>query len=184
MLAIPGSTNRVVIKYIYLSFCAMLVGTMKDSFEIRKAQATEADTLADLILAMAKESEGQDLDRSVLLGGIRSVFADPSLGTYWVIEKTVAEAGRAVLVANTLITVEWSDWNNVPYWWIQSLYIQPEYRSRGLFEMLLNHLEEEARRERVKEIRLYVEKNNARAIRAYARNGFEGEHYLCMTKLV
>lgn len=144
---------------------------------IRPAMAVEVDALVANILAMARESEGRDLDPSVLKAGIQSVLDNPALGTYWV---AVDAAGR--ILANTMITVEWSDWNNVPYWWIQSLYIVPDCRGQGLFERLLETLEDVARRERVKEIRLYVEENNARAIRAYQRNGFESGHYRTMIR--
>lgn len=143
---------------------------------IRPALPDEADALSRLILAMALESEGRELNRETLRAGIAAVFYNPALGRYWVIEW----AGQ--LIGCTLITVEWSDWNNAPYWWIQSLYIQPEFRGQGLFEQLLAALEEAAGKEGVKELRLYVEQHNQRAIRVYERNGFDGEHYRCMIK--
>jgi ribosomal protein S18 acetylase RimI-like enzyme len=143
---------------------------------IRKAKQNETEALAGLILAMALESEGRELNRATLMAGIQAVFNNPSLGTYWAVE----DAGQ--LVACTLITVEWSDWNNAPYWWIQSLYIRPEYRGQGMFEQLLTTLESSAQAEGVRELRLYVEQNNQRAIRVYQRTGFESEHYHCMTK--
>lgn len=145
-------------------------------FRVRKALPEETEALASLILAMALESEGRVLDYDTLSAGIQAVFSNPALGTYWVIEQAQA------LIACTLTTVEWSDWNNAPYWWIQSLYIQPEHRGAGRFEQLLAHLEQEARHQQVPELRLYVEQNNERAIRVYQRNGFESGHYRCMIK--
>ena len=145
-------------------------------FIIRPARLDEAEVLASLILAMAWESENVRLNPETLLAGIRAVFSNPALGTYWV----------AVLaqkkIACTLITVEWSDWHNAPYWWIQSLYIQPEYRGKGCFEQILHALEQAGRQANVRELRLYVEKANARAIRVYERTGFDGEHYHYMSK--
>lgn len=144
--------------------------------DIRIAQPNEAEALSELIVAMARESENRELNRETLLSGIQAVFINPALGRYWVME----QAGQ--LIACTLITVEWSDWNNAPYWWIQSLYIKPEFRGQGLFEELLSALESAANTSGVKELRLYVEQNNQRAIRVYERCGFESEHYRCMTK--
>jgi ribosomal protein S18 acetylase RimI-like enzyme len=146
--------------------------------EIRRATPEETATLSEMIQAMAQESEGRQLDRTTLITGIRVVFANPGLGTYWL----MSDAGKPI--GCTLITVEWSDWHNAPYWWIQSLYIHPDYRGRGLFQTLMNHLELEAKQQGVCEIRLYVERNNARAIRAYDKAGFESARYLCMTKTV
>lgn len=150
--------------------------TPQTEFRVRKALPEEAGALASLILAMALESEGRVLDFDTLSAGIQAVFENPALGTYWVIEQAGA------LIACTLTTVEWSDWNNAPYWWIQSLYIQPEHRGNGRFEQLLACLEQAARQQQVPELRLYVEQNNERAMRVYQRNGFESDHYRCMTK--
>lgn len=143
---------------------------------IRKTHPHEADALASLILAMAWESEGRELNRDTLMAGIQAVFQNPALGTYWVVE------ADGQLIGCTLITVEWSDWNNAPYWWIQSLYIVPRHRGQGVFKRLLSALEANAKTQGVKELRLYVEQNNQRAIRVYQRTGFESEHYRCMTK--
>lgn len=143
---------------------------------IRKAQASEAEALANLILAMAMESEGRALNRDTLMAGIQAVFQNPGLGTYWVAESA------GVLIGCTLITTEWSDWNNAPYWWFQSVYICPEHRGQGIFERILSTVEDAAQAEGAKELRLYVEQNNQRAIRVYHRVGFESEHYHCMTK--
>ena len=144
--------------------------------DIRIARPDEVEALSRLILAMALESEGRELNCETLRIGIQAVFENSGLGRYWVIER------NQQLIGCTLITVEWSDWNNAPYWWIQSLYIQPEFRGQGLFEQLLAELEDAAHATGVKELRLYVEQNNQRAIRVYARNGFDGEHYRCMIK--
>lgn len=35
--------------------------------------------------------------------------------------------------AELLVTFEWSDWRNAQYWWIQSLYVVPEHRRKGIF---------------------------------------------------
>ena len=144
--------------------------------EIRTARVDELEALAELILSMAWESEEMRLNREKLLAGIGAVFAQPGLGTYW-----VATSGEQLL-ACTLITVEWSDWHNAAYWWIQSLYIQPAFRGKGMFEQLLTEVEAAAKHAGVRELRLYVEKDNARAIRVYHRNGFDDEHYRYMGK--
>ena len=144
--------------------------------EIRKARSEEQGMLAELIQAMALESEGWQLDACTLAAGIRAVFERPERGTYWVL----AEGTR--LIGCTLITTEWSDWHNAAYWWMQSLYIRPESRGQGLLQALLKALEQEAQLSGVREIRLYVEKENARAIRAYEKSGFAESGYLMMSK--
>ena len=148
----------------------------ENRFEIRRARPEETPALVAMIQAMALESENRQLAPQTLQAGVAAVFENPALGTYWLVLNEGAPVGC------TLMTVEWSDWNNAPYWWIQSLYVLPELRGQGLFQQLLAHLEAEAKASGVCEIRLYVERNNARAIRAYEKAGFEGDFYLCMTK--
>ena len=32
-----------------------------------------------------------------------------------------------------MVTTEWSDWRNAAFWWIQSVYVVPEFRRCGVF---------------------------------------------------
>ncbi|WP_303674632.1 GNAT family N-acetyltransferase [Vampirovibrio chlorellavorus] len=144
----------------------------------RLAQVSDQGDLCRLISAMALESENRQLHAETLAAGVLGVFEQAARGTYWVL------CFGEVAVGCTLITSEWSDWNNATYWWIQSLYIEPDYRGQGGFESLLIELEQAAQVENVPELRLYVEQHNQRAQRVYLRNGFEGQHYRCMTKTI
>ena len=77
-----------------------------------------------------------------------------------------------------MITYEWSDWRNGWMLWLQSVYVQQEFRSQGVFRGLLNdalttvNVDSEAIG-----LRLYVEKENDGAIAAYRRLGFEDAGY-------
>ena len=75
---------------------------------------------------------------------------------------------------------EWSDWNAGYYWWIQSMYISPEYRGKGYVQMLLAAVQEEMKKENALELRLYVHKANKKAIRAYEKVGFKQSDYEVM----
>lgn len=160
------------------------------NYVIRPAYREESGVLTDMILAMAVESEGLSLDYGTLEKGVRRVFETPHLGTYWVIEAVHPEAPAdtsvepAQLVGCNMITVEWSDWYNAPYWWLQSVYIHPEHRGRGLFDRLMQTLENAARAEGVREFRLYVDANNGAAIRAYEKTGFDHGHYKVMDRKI
>jgi len=77
-----------------------------------------------------------------------------------------------------MITYEWSDWRNGVFWWIQSVYVWPEHRRRGIFRRLHEDLIARARRAGdVCGLRLYVEKDNARAQATYAALGLAPNHY-------
>ena len=77
-----------------------------------------------------------------------------------------------------MITREWSDWNNGWYWWIQSVYVVPELRGRGVFKAMYAKVRELAAQEQVLQVRLYVDKTNTDAQRVYQRLGMEECHYL------
>lgn len=131
-------------------------------------QATEADTLtiADHNAAMAREIEEIELDQERLLSGVRAVVSDAAKGFY-----VVAEADARV-VGQLMITFEWSDWRNGTFWWIQSVYVDPGARGRGVYTRLHEWVSAEAARQRnVCGIRLYVDKSNHNAQRTYRRLG-------------
>lgn len=139
---------------------------------IRPATPADAATIAGFNAAMARETEGLELDFERLLRGVEAVLADSSKGRYWVAELD----GR--LVGQMLITFEWSDWRNGAFWWIQSVYVEPASRRRGIFRALYEHVEALARSEPgVCGLRLYVEQHNERAQQAYLRLGMKPAPY-------
>ena len=141
--------------------------------EVRQAEPEDADTLAEFNLAMARETEGRTLEPGVVAAGVRAVLGDPDRGRYFVAEHQGRPCGMA------MITYEWSDWHNAWFWWLQSVYVQPERRRRGVFAALLHHITREARRRGdVCGIRLYVDRDNTSAINTYNRLGIAGSRYL------
>jgi GNAT superfamily N-acetyltransferase len=142
------------------------------ALKYRRAVPAEARLLAEFQLAMAAETESLDLDPPTVLAGTQAVFADPARGQYY-----VAESGGQI-VGSLLITFEWSDWRNGVIWWIQSVYVLPEHRRRGVYAGLYRHLcQLAAAAPDVRGIRLYVDQRNHRAQAVYERLGMNGEHY-------
>jgi GNAT superfamily N-acetyltransferase len=138
----------------------------------REAKLHDARTITEFQIAMARETEELDLDRRIVSRGVEAVFEDRSLGRYFVAEDEDRLAGAL------LITFEWSDWRNGLVWWIQSVYIHPDYRRRGVYAGLYALVKRLAEaHEMVKGIRLYVDKRNVAAQEVYKRLGMTGEHY-------
>jgi len=121
---------------------------------------------------MAKETEGIDLDRNIVIKGVRGVFEEPARGTYWVAE----EDGR---ILGVLLTIpEWSDWRNGTVLWIHSLYIVPEARKRGVFKRLYMNLKMQVEQsDELRGLRLYVDKTNKSAQKVYEKLGMNKDHY-------
>ncbi len=138
----------------------------------RDAARTDAAAIVEFQLAMARETEDVALDRPTLTRGVDAVFDTPSLGRYY-----VAESGGEV-IGSLLITYEWSDWRNGMVWWIQSVYVLPAFRGRGVYAGLYAHIKTIVEPDpAIRGIRLYVDNRNAAAQKVYARLGREGEHY-------
>ena len=138
----------------------------------REATPHDADVIVEFQIAMARETEDMELDPAVCALGVRAVFENPTHGRYFVAEDD------GDVVASTLITYEWSDWRNGVVWWIQSVYVAPEARRRGVYAGLYEYLQKLAHDEaNVRGIRLYVDHRNTAAQQVYQRLGMDGEHY-------
>ena len=74
-----------------------------------------------------------------------------------------------------------SDWRNATFWWIQSVYVHPEFRRKGVFSALYRHVESLAlQTPGVCGLRLYVEKDNKRARETYLALGMHLPGYQVM----
>lgn len=139
---------------------------------IRKGTIADSETIARYQVLMADETEGMVLDSDTVLRGVRAVMEDDWKGFYLVSEV------EGKVVGSLLITLEWSDWRAKIIYWIQSLYVEPDYRRRGIFKSMYSFLNEEvASHEDVAGIRLYVDKSNVSAQEVYKALGMNGEHY-------
>src|SRR5215213_3966191 len=105
---------------------------------IRLAEKADIDALVGFNRAMALETEGKSLKADVLRPGVAAVFEDANKGFYVVAEIDGKVSG------GLLVTFEWSDWRNKWFWWIQSVYIVPEARGRGIYRLLYDHVKAEA----------------------------------------
>lgn len=143
--------------------------------KIRDATQADLDFIVAANTALAVESEDQPLDPTLLRPGVQAVLDDPALGRYY-----LAEVDGQV-VGQLMTTFEWSDWRNGVFLWIQSVYVLPAHRGAGVFRTLYQHLAGLATKDdRICGIRLYVDRDNARAQQVYARLGMHLSNYQVM----
>jgi ribosomal protein S18 acetylase RimI-like enzyme len=143
------------------------------NYRIRRAVASDVDLLAHFNQAMAQESEDKPLDLERIRNGIAHLFAHPADGHY-----LIAEDARGAAAGALMLTYEWSDWRNGRFWWIQSVYVLPEHRRKGVYRALHDHV----RRAAVADpeacgLRLYVERENTGAQTTYRALGMVETHY-------
>ena len=146
--------------------------------QIRRAHAADAEVIAAFNAAMALETEGKRLLPEVVGRGVRRLLAEPALGFY-----VVAEA-QGEVVAALMVTTEWSDWRDGRFWWLQSVYVRPAWRRRGVLRALYAHVTAAAAAEPdVCGFRLYVERENRSAQATYRALGMHETDYLLLEQL-
>lgn len=139
---------------------------------IRRAGQKDGETIARFQQQMAYETEGVSLESDTLSSGVQAVLDDTHKGVYY-----VAEADDRV-IASLLITYEWSEWRNGQVWWIQSVYVEKDFRGSGIFSQLYAYIQSLAENDaEVRGIRLYVDNTNTAAQKVYSRMGMNGDHY-------
>ena len=142
------------------------------ALHIRDAVAADAETIAGFNRALARETEDHDLDAATVGRGVARFLDGHGAGFYLLAEL----AGRPV--GCLMITHEWSDWRDGNLWWIQSVYVDPPARRRGVFRALYAEVERRAAADPdVCGIRLYVERDNERAQRTYRTLGMVEKPY-------
>lgn len=140
--------------------------------QIRLANQEDKILIANFQIKMAKETENLNLDIETVNNGVMSVFKHPQKGKY-----IVAEINNKV-VASLMLTYEWSDWRNSVVLWIQSVYVSPENRGKGIFKSLYLFVKKMANEDNnISGLRLYVDNTNKIAIEVYKAIGMNDEHY-------
>lgn len=145
---------------------------MHDDLVIRIGQPGDVTALVEFNVAMARETENKVLSRNIVSTGVVTALQDSTHGFYVVAEKAGTIAG------SLLVTKEWSDWRDGEFWWIQSVYVKPQYRRQGVYRRLYEFVREEARAKgNVCGFRLYVERDNQVAQQTYRNLGMRETVY-------
>lgn len=143
---------------------------------IRSACTEDVEAIVAFSAAMALETEGRALDRERLRDGTRSLLATPAHGFFLVAEQRGKQG--STVVGQLMVTYEWSDWRNAVFWWIQSVYVDPSWRRRGIFRKLHAAVMATAKdHSQVCGVRLYVESNNRLAQEVYRKVGLKPSSY-------
>lgn len=149
-----------------------------ESLEIRPASPDDWRTIAEFNVRLAAETEDKQLVAATVEAGVQGLLSDSRRGRYFV----ACVADR--IVGQLMHTFEWSDWRNGEIWWLQSVYVHPEFRRQGVFRSLNDHLARLAEGSPgVVGLRLYVEHENTPAQRTYQSLGMTDPGYRVMEQL-
>ncbi len=140
---------------------------------IRVAKLGDVTSLVKFNQLMAWETEQKKLDEVILYKGVSALIVDDNKGFYLVAEQ------NDEVVGSLMVTTEWSDWRNAVFWWVQSVYITPDFRRQGIYAQLYAQVKALAEQQQnVCGFRLYVEKENLIAQKTYESLGMHPTHYL------
>ncbi|MCJ7802312.1 MAG: GNAT family N-acetyltransferase [Candidatus Marinimicrobia bacterium] len=140
---------------------------------IRNANKDDTATIVKFNSAMAMETESKQLDSATVRKGVEKILINSVHDFYLIAESD------GVPVGQLMITKEWSDWRNGEFWWIQSVYIHPDFRKNNIYKNLYNkaiNLAKES--DKVCGIRLYVDKDNISAQNVYSKLGMKESNYV------
>jgi len=150
--------------------------TVLDHLNVRLAKPEDAAMIASFSAAMALETEGRRLDLNRLHDGTSALLESPDRGFFMVAE--VEQGGERRLLGQLMITYEWSEWRNGAFWWIQSVYVDPAWRRKGVYRRLYDTVVAIGKADKMMcGIRLYVARNNRAAQTVYRRVGLAPSMY-------
>lgn len=139
---------------------------------IRKALNKDIDVIARYNYNLAYETENKILNMNILTKGVEAIIKDENKGIYHVCEI------NGEVVGQIMYTFEWSDWINGTFLWIQSVYVNKEFRGMGVFKALYKFIRDIADNDNnICGIRLYVEKENTIAKKTYKNIGMKECNY-------
>ena len=140
---------------------------MDNKFTIRLARIEDARKLAEFC-ELLRESLEMPVQQEKLLPGVSAPIKDLSKGMYLV----ATEAHKSELIGCLMITYEWDPGNNAFTWWIQEVFVDSNWRRKGVFQALYKHTIKMAKdKGNVCSIKLHVNHNNLNAQKIYKRLG-------------
>ena len=132
---------------------------MESAITIRGAIPSDTSILAEFMTQQAMETEGKTLDNDLITKGVSHLILNPHLGKYY-----VALNGEESILGMIMIHHEMKLTLGGFVHWVNSVYVKPDSRQKGIFRQLYSHVRDVASKvPLVKCIRLYVDLDNKNA---------------------
>jgi diamine N-acetyltransferase len=141
--------------------------------------ATKEDE-ANLLCMMRKLAEHEHgayyFDEPVVRRVLREFLANLNLGRVWIFSEDAVPVGYIVLTMGYGFEYHGRDA------FVDELYVEPQYRRRGIARQALQFVEEQAREMGVQAIHLEVDHGNDPALELYRGSGYQDHSRYLMTK--
>lgn len=146
--------------------CAKEAQSRRMSFSIRCALPCDAPMLARAILAEANAAGPMTVDRQTIAVLVQHLLDDPACRIVVASDEFGDFAGTAIVTGTEISAANRA-------WYLSFVSVDRDVRRSGVFRMLCTRLSELARREHIDEIRALITPENATAVSAFLRVGFE-----------
>ncbi len=139
---------------------------------IRIATRDDAKDIAAFNVLFAKETINKQIPLALTTEGVHQVFAKFHNGFYLIATR------KDQVVGLTMITREWSDWNNGAFYCIQSIFVNDKEFEKEIHDAILEKAKMLAKEHYdVCGIRLYAHKDDTITQQIYAKHGLEKTPY-------
>jgi diamine N-acetyltransferase len=143
----------------------------------RPARKEDEPNLLRMMRKLAEQEPGAYyFDEPVVRRLLREFLANLSLGRAWIFSEGAAPAGYIVLTLGYSFEYHGRDA------FVDELYVEPQYRRRGIARQALRFVEEQARKMGVQAIHLEVDHGNDPARELYRGSGYEDHGRYLVTK--
>ena len=144
--------------------------------ELRRATINDLESLLPLVAAY-HEFEGIDTSAEQRIDALRFLLGEQEFGALWLISEASRLAGYIALCKG--YSIEFGGFDG----FVDEFYLEPEFRGRGIGEIVLDRVDQMARQLDIRALHLEVARDNRRARRLYREAGFEArEKYVLMTR--
>lgn len=144
--------------------------------KLRKAVAADKETY----IALAREFYASDaVLHTIPDGNYAATFCEAVGGSPYV-DCYMVSFGN-VTAGYVLTAKTYSQEAGGVVWWIEEIYIRPEFQGKGIGGAVLRRLKEDAEKSGAARLRLEYEPSNVRAVRLYEKYGFVR---LCYNQMV
>lgn len=145
---------------------------MLENLHVRIATRDDAKKIAEFNVVFAKETENRNIQLQVTEQGVHQVFSRFNNGFY-----VVAEIDKQIIGAS-MVTREWSDWNNGAYYCIQNIFVSSKEKEQEIHDAILEKIKLLAKEhDEICGIRLYVLKDDEKTQKMYKKLGLEKTPY-------
>ncbi len=134
--------------------------------KIRKALEKDSGIILSCIQGLADHVKQSELVTATEQEIKESIFSKNSHVTVF-----VAENNKEEVLGFALIFKTYSTFKATSNYYVEDLFVFPEYRGKGIGSLLLGHIKEYAQKQRAKKVEWYVNKQNKGAIDFYHNFG-------------